>query len=129
MQIATAEPASNDVLSYLLETADAEYLDRDELAAPSGRCITVRDGGALVFVCAYHVSERAHGRELEVLTANGSRAKAAKWIEPTIEVLECLAHELDCNRILIPVTRPALGKALKKLKFSPFTSFFMKAIC
>ncbi len=128
MKIATAEPASGDVLAYLLENADPDYLDELELTAEAVRCITVRDGETLVFACAYMVQDRAHGREVEILTANGSRAKAAKWIAPTIELVDEVAREIGANRILVPVTRPALSRVLQALRFSPFTSILMRAV-
>lgn len=128
MKVSTNEPAAGDVLACLLETADASYLDAAELSADGVRCLVVRDGDFVAFAAAYVVTKRPHGRELEILTANGKRANAVRWLPAVLEVFEALGAELGCNRIMVPVTRPALKKALEKLRFSPFTSLMMKAL-
>lgn len=119
-------PVDGDVLDLLLATIDTDYESSETISAL--RAVVVCVGGDVIFAAAYQIREAVHGRELVVVSANGERATGVRWLPKLYDLLLAVCVRQKCARIVVPTTRPAMGKALVALGFNPATAWFAKDV-
>lgn len=126
--LTATDPASPEILGFLGENEAVHNVPRAELDDDSVRFLTVRDGGELVFALSWIVVKRGTKTDIEIGAVNGGGAKNMKWIEPLVKTLDQIADVAGADRVIIPVTRPALQLTLEKLGYIPLSiKLLMKA--
>lgn len=126
--LTATDPASPEILEFLAENEAVHNVGRDELDDDAVKFLTVRDGGDLVFAMSWIVVKRGTKTDIEVGAVNGGGAKNMKWIEPLVKTLDQIADVAGADRVIVPVTRPALQLTLEKLGYIPLPiKMLMKA--
>lgn len=126
--LTATDPASPEILGFLGENEAIHNIPRADLDDDSIRFLTVRDGGELVFALSWSVVKRGTKTDIEIGAVNGGGAKNMKWIEPLVKTLDQIAEVAGADRVIVPVTRPALQLTLEKLGYIPLPiKMMMKA--
>lgn len=117
-----------DVLELLQANRNVHEIDDETLTHEHTRCLTLRDDGVLVFVCAWTIVVRGPHNWVEVIATNGQSIRGVKWLPGLVETLDRIAGAAGAKGVCVPVSREALSGALEKLNFHPAAKMLMRVL-
>lgn len=115
-----------DVLELLQQNQNVHEIDDETLTHDHTRCLTLRDDGALIFVCAWTIVARGPHKWVEVIATNGQSIRGVKWLPGLVETLDRIADVAGAKGVCVPVSREALSGALEKLNYHPAAKMMMR---